>query len=63
MEVRNRDAVLISQMFEHLCCIWWMDVAYWQIEVRREKWHASTLAKRTITIPFYTLQVLGINVV
>ena len=36
VEVGDRDAVSITQMFEHFYCIWWVDIAYWKIEVRRE---------------------------
>lgn len=29
VKIGDRDAVSITQMFEHLYCIWWVDVAYW----------------------------------
>lgn len=37
VEGGDRDAMSITQMFEHLYCIWWVDIAYWQIKLRREQ--------------------------
>ena len=50
VEVGDRDAVSITQMFEHFYCIWWMDIAYWK---NRGETRRTGLAKRTIAVPFY----------